>query len=626
MKKLIPGALLMGAAIFSVTNSFSQITAYPDTTVCSGETLTLYSDAADFCGDCYTYEEIPYAPETIGGDDITMVDDTYEGPFDIGFEFCFFGTVYTEFYVCSNGWISFEEPGGGWAGNWTPDGPVPDDADNVPKAAIFGPWTDWHTGLCTGCVSYELTGTAPDRRMIVTWEDVPLFSCTSDEGTFQIVLHETTNFIDNHLTEVLVCPAWDLGISTQGLQNQDGTIAYTVEGRNATEWDATDESYRWYTSFISWFDEDGELIGNGPTVDVTPETTTTYTVVQTLCDGTEFSDEVTVTVGEDFSGTLDITDVSCGGLTDGQVTITLDGAGPYEYDWSTGETGSNSIDGLAAGTYSVTVTAPDGCEKTFDFEIIELEPLTLAFEDIENAQCFGFENGSATIAVEGGATPYTITSNGEETGSFLTELGAGSYDVIVTDANGCTIEDVLVITEPDELSIVGSGDVSITYGLSTELTATPSSLTGITGVTWAPEGGVLGCDDDPCFIYTVTPVVSTTYYVSISDENGCFAIDTINVTVIYTNEVLVPNAFSPNGDNVNDQFQGIAFNLSSYYMGIYNRWGELVYETNSIDYVNGWDGSYNGKEAEVGTYVYYIDATFQTGVDFQTQGSFQLIR
>lgn len=617
--------LIFSAALLISATAQAQITGFPDTTICSGETVTLGSDAAVFCGDCYTYEEIPYLPEETSGIDITMVDDTYEGPFPIGFDFCFFGEVYDEFYVCSNGWISFIEPAGGWATNWTPDGPIPDAAANVPKAAIFAPWTDWHTGLCTGCVSYETTGTAPDRRMVVTYEDVPLFSCTADEGTFQIVLHETTNFIDNHFTEVLVCPTWDLGIATQGLQNADGSIAFTVDGRNATEWSASNESWRWYTTFISWFDEDGTLIGSGPEVDVAPEETTVYTVVQTLCDGTEFSDEVTITVGESFSGTLTVNDVSCGGATDGSATIVLDGAGPYTYEWSTGATGSNSISDLAAGAYSVTVTASDGCEKTFLFEVLEQEPIAVNIEDIENAQCFGYTNGSATVDITGGVTPYTITVNGNTDDANLTELGAGDYTVIVTDNNGCAQEATFSITEPDPISITASPDVAITFGLSTELTAS-SSTTDLIGVNWAPDGGVLGCEDDPCFIYTVSPSVTTTYFVSITDANGCFAIDTIVVTVIYSNEVLVPNAFSPNGDNINDLFQGIAFNLSSYYMAIYNRWGQLVYETTNADYFAGWDGTFEGAEQEMGTYVYVIDASFNNGEDFTTKGSFQLIR
>ena len=137
------------------------------------------------------------------------------------------------------------------------------------------------------------------------------------------------------------------------------------------------------------------------------------------------------------------------------------------------------------------------------------------------------------------------------------------------------------------------------------ITAETNTL-DLTGVTWAPDGGVLGCEDDPCFIYTVTPVVTTEYYVSITDENGCFAIDTILVTVIYSNEVLVPNAFTPNGDNVNDLFQGIAYNLNSYHMVIYNRWGQLVYETNTADYYAGWDGKYRGRRTKKWALMYIL--------------------
>ncbi|MEZ5013918.1 MAG: hypothetical protein R2794_06470, partial [Chitinophagales bacterium] len=292
MKKLYTLSILSLLLSFSAK---AQITAYPDTSICPGETVTLGSTLVDYCGDCYTYTEIPYAPEPIGGTDITMVDDTHAGPFDIGFTFCFFGEEYTQFYVCSNGWISFVNPTGGMDVNWTPDGPIPDNAANVPKAAIFGPWTDWHTGLCTNCVKRETIGVAPNRRLVVTYDGVPLFLCTGFLGTFQIVLHETTNFVENHLTDVDVCDTWDVSQSVQGLQNADGTIGFAVAGRNATNWEATNESWRWYTSIVEWYDEDGTLIGTGPTVDVSPEFTETYTVIQTLCDGTSYTDDVTVT-------------------------------------------------------------------------------------------------------------------------------------------------------------------------------------------------------------------------------------------------------------------------------------------------------------------------------------------
>lgn len=616
-------------ALCLVTNSYivkSQITAYPDTTICSGESIMLYSDASEFCGDCYTYEEIPYEPEDIGGESLTMVDDTYIGPYDIGFTFCFFGNNFTQFYICSNGWISFVEPDFGWAGNWTPDGPIPDAASDVPKNAIFGPWTDWHTGLCTDCIFIETIGTAPNRKLVVTWDEVPLFSCTSDVGTFQIVLYETSNYIDNHLTEVLVCPTWDLGVSTQGLQNEDGTIAYTIEDRNATAWEASEESWRWYTSSLTWYDESGTIIGTGPTTDVIPESTSIYTIVQTLCDGTTFEDDVTITVAESFDGTLTTTDVSCGGDADGAAVINLSGTGPYTYEWSTGVTGTNSITGLIAGNYSVIVTAADGCQKVFEFTITESAPLVITIEDLNDVQCFGYNDGSAQISVSGGVTPYSYQVNGEDGfGSFLTGLTAGDYNVLVTDANGCEISATFTINQPDEISIYAGPDLSIIFGASVTIEA-ESSTTDLSGISWSPGGGILNCDVDPCFSYTVTPSNTGYIIVSITDNNGCYAADSVFVNVIFTNEVLMPSAFTPNGDNINDYFQGIAFDLATYSMQIYNRWGELLYETNSIDYTQGWNGKYNNADQEVGAYVYVINALFNTGISFSKNGTFTLVR
>ena len=205
--------LLMLLSLSFRINFAQSIIAYPDTVICSSEPVWLFTTVDGSYGtEEYTYESVPYAPEPISGTVHNMVDDTHVGPFSIGFDFCYFGEVYTQFYIASNGWISFLTPSGAMDVNWTPDGPIPDAAAGVPKAAIFGTWTDWHSGLCTNCIFHEVVGTAPNRKLIVSWEDVPLFSCTGFEGTFQIVLYETTNQIDNHLTSVDVCAGWDLGI------------------------------------------------------------------------------------------------------------------------------------------------------------------------------------------------------------------------------------------------------------------------------------------------------------------------------------------------------------------------------------------------------------------------------
>jgi len=624
MKRL----LLLLTLPLTIVVSKAQITAFPDTSICPGDPVTLGSELVDVCTDCYSYEEIPYAPETIGGETYTMVDDTYIGPFDIGFDFCFFGVYYDQFYLCSNGWISFIEPAGGWAGNWTPDGPIPDAAGNVPKAAIFAPWTDWHTGLCSDCIHYEVFGVAPNRRIAITWEEVPLFSCTDLIGTFQIVLYETSNWIDNHFTDVMICPTWDLGIATQGLQNEDGTAAYTVTGRNATDWEASEESWRWYTSEIFWYDEGGTLIGTGPEVDVTPDVTTTYTLVQVLCDGTEYTDDVTVTVGAALSIDSVVVDVSCGGAGDGSISIDIGGGlEPYTYEWSTGATGVTEITGLDGGVYTCTVTEEGGCSRTYTFTVQEPETLTAEATDLVNNPCNGYEEGSVLIDGNGGTVPYTFSLDGG-TPTIINEfdgLGAGDYTVLVTDASGCTTEVEFTITEPilftadlsaDNIAILGGQPVTITL---------ETSLPDVVSVTWDPD---VPCatPDDPCFMIVDTPFTTTTYYVTVVNSEGCIAIDSITIFVDIAPEVFFPAAFSPNGDLTNDVFFGNGYNISSYHLYIYNRYGNVVYETDKYIEGVGWDGRYEGVEQEMGTYVWQVQAGFGDGESFSATGNVILVR
>ncbi|MFN3939945.1 MAG: gliding motility-associated C-terminal domain-containing protein, partial [Chitinophagales bacterium] len=190
---------------------------------------------------------------------------------------------------------------------------------------------------------------------------------------------------------------------------------------------------------------------------------------------------------------------------------------------------------------------------------------------------------------------------------------------------GCTATTTFTISQPDEISIYAGPDLSIIFGATVTIEAEPSTFE-LSGVTWSPGGGILNCESDPCFSYTVYPSNTTYIVVGITDLNGCFTSDSVLVTVIFTNEVLMPTAFTPNNDGINDLFQGIAFDLATYNLQIYNRWGALVYETNSIDYSQGWDGKYNGEDQEVGAYVYSINALFNTGITYTKSGTFNLIR
>lgn len=603
---------------------FSQsITAYPDTTICSSESVTLFASVDGSYGtEAYTYASIPYAPEPVGGTVVNMVDDTHTGPFPIGFDFCFFGEVYDEFYIASNGWISFTTPTGAMDVNWTPDGPIPSAAANVPKAAVFAPWTDWHTGLCTNCIYREITGVAPFRKLIVTFDEVPLFSCTGFEGTFQIVLYETTNKIANHLTHVDVCAAWDLGIAVQGIQNETGSEAYAVAGRNATDWSADDESWMWLPDAITWYETaTGIVVGTGDTITVTPAVTTTYTAEVTLCDGSVVSDDVTVTITTPYDVTIDQQQIVCNGAGNAWIDVDVTGnVNPVSYSWSTGAT-TDSIGGLGPGTYTITILEEDGCAYVEDIVITEPPVLTIDTVLTGDVTCFEGTDGYVELNPEGGVAPYLFSYDGAtwQSDSVFSTMAAGTYTMTVQDAYGCTATiDNVIISQPPSVLVDAGPDQTMPYGSSVLLAAT-TATPGVTLIQWSPPD-FLSCTD--CMQPTASPSFNTTYTITITDANGCIGTD--EVVVIVDIDFNVPNAFSPNGDGINDVFNISTDILISYEINIFNRWGDLVFSSNDIEI--GWDGNVNGKAQEIGMYTYVINSVTTLNTPIVKTGTITLLR
>ena len=213
-----------GTTTTTITADFSQ---------CSGGTVTPPKET-----NTYLVENIPFAPSPNTGTQVFLGDDQVSGSFPIGFTFCFFGNTYTNFHVGSNGWISFSA---GQPTTFT-SAALPSAAGNVPKNVIMGPWQDWHPGV-RGQIRYQTQGTAPCRKLVVSFTGVPFFSCTSTFGTFQIVIYEGTNVIENHITNKGSC-GWAGGTAVQGIQNITGTVAFTVPGRNSTNWTTTNNAWR----------------------------------------------------------------------------------------------------------------------------------------------------------------------------------------------------------------------------------------------------------------------------------------------------------------------------------------------------------------------------------------------
>jgi gliding motility-associated-like protein len=142
---------------------------------------------------------------------------------------------------------------------------------------------------------------------------------------------------------------------------------------------------------------------------------------------------------------------------------------------------------------------------------------------------------------------------------------------------------------------------------------------------WTPSQGL----SNP-YIYnpTAEPKTTTTYYVTVSDQYGCTWMGSITIYVsdVICDEpyIFVPNSFSPNGDGVNDKIYVRSSVIYEVDFRIYNRWGELVFQTN--DLTNGWDGYYKGNLSEPGVFVYYLDVICYNKEIFKKKGNITLIR
>ena len=165
------------------------------------------------------------------GTQVALGDDEVSAALPIGFEFAFYGNLYTEFYISSNGFITFsDDDDAGCCGSEA----IPN--SDTPNNLIAFDMTDLDPED-SGAVRYTTIGTAPNRIAIIDFDEVDYFDVSSNATTSQLKLFEGTNRIEIHSVSS--------GISgngkTQGIENKDGTAAITVPGRNADEWTATNE-------------------------------------------------------------------------------------------------------------------------------------------------------------------------------------------------------------------------------------------------------------------------------------------------------------------------------------------------------------------------------------------------
>ena len=230
----------------------------------------------------------------------------------------------------------------------------------------------------------------------------------------------------------------------------------------------------------------------------------------------------TITQPPALSSTINSVNASCYGSTGSADVTVTGGIPPYTYLWNSTNTSSAITSGLTAGNYSVLVADVNGCSQTSSTTISQPAVLSAAITNIQNASCNNSANGSASVNVAGGTTPYTYQWNNGNTTPAAAALAYGNYSVTVTDANNCSVVQTVFIGQPAILTLnISQSDISC-FGKN-NATAVASSSGGTAPYTysWNPTGAVSAA---------VSGLSAGTYSVSVVDYQGCTKMATFNIS------------------------------------------------------------------------------------------------
>ena len=343
--------------------------------------------------------------------------------------------------------------------------------------------------------------------------------------------------------------------------------------------------------------------------------------------------EVTVTIGEDrvppvADALVDQCEPNGMRIDAGN---TSQGA-KYQLTWSgpgisASEVNSRTPVVTKSGWYKIVVINTDnGCvsEDSVEVKLLEL------FDNIKlDISCYGANDGQIDISgLSGGTPPYMISINNEAPRPYnstevLKNLSPGAYTIRITDANGCEVDKTVNIVEPPEVDIKAKDDLYKEWGDDVSLDSLWYALRGVdpadADIRWYDEQG-----------NEVSPLREDlkrskyTFKVVVRDSNNCEAEDFINIFVKVVRKVYIPNVIMPKGENALEDNKklyvfgrpGLIDKVTTF--RLYDRWGEMIWESKEDIYFNdqgrsldGWDGTFKSRDVKPGVYVYYVEVAFK---------------
>ena len=452
---------------------------------------------------------------------------------------------------------------------------------------------------CGNCVNISASANGGQAPYTYSWTP----NIGSGPGPFNVCPVTTTTYV------VQVSDGVGCGVSTDTIivkvvpsQNITVTSSTICSNKNATLIANGANTYTWST---------GATPINGSTITVSPSTTTTYTVMGSNgnCISTAIS---TVNVLPVVAVNIPSTSVCFGS------TATLTASGAATYTWlPMNTTGiSTNVTPTVTTTYSVIGTI-GACTGSTTVNV--LVGLTIPSVSVTTATVCA---GTPVLLTASGANSYSWSTGVTTETAVVTPITNPTTYTVIGSVNGCTntaVSSLSVLTNP---TITVKQDTTIILGTSTPLSLVSSG----TSYTWSPA---LGLSCTTCKNPIAKPIVTTQYCVN-TVLGSCPTSSCIMVNVelaCYSNpEYTTPNAFTPNGDDTNDEFclQGWSECTLSFYISIFDRWGEKVFSSEDPSFC--WDGTYMGMPLNTGVFIYHIKAEVLKGGNITRKGNVTLMR
>lgn len=439
-----------------------------------------------------------------------------------------------------------------------------------------------------GNVNVQITGgTSP---FTVLWSNGQIGNQINNlsKGIYSVTITDASGCLTSDSITIEDNPTFVLSLTTKPVSCFDGCDGHAIITATGNG-----------TLNYSWSDNSG--LNSAIRTNLKPGN---YTVLATDSTGCEVEIQFTIANTTPIQVKTIIQPSEClNGIKGAATLMASGGAIPYTYSWND-SINSNIRKDLHPGNHEFRVTDDKGCIYTETIHIpdsskLELESTALTICNGIKAHLF------TTLNVEKDSLQWFFNSNilkGVTGKDFYTPV-AGTYYIALSNACGNfkSNEIELKVSSPESIQI--SNDQLICPGEQTLISAS-----GGVKYQWHQAEGLI---DSIGPTITVSPLKTTTYTVTITDEQGCTAIASVTISVICDNED-IPNGFSPNNDGTNDFF--VIDGITDYpgnVLYIYNRWGNLVFKQKEYD--NRWNGqsnvagSYLGQDLPEGTYYYLID-------------------